>query len=45
MKRYSEKSTSLLWYVIRSVIRSVINNLITSVIRYVIRSDKIASRK
>ena len=41
MKRYSEKSTSLLWY----VIRSVINNVITSVIRYVIRSDKIASRK
>ena len=38
---YSEKSTSLLWY----VIRSVINNVITSVIRYVIRSDKIASRK
>ena len=33
MERYSEKSASLLWY----VIRSVINNVITSVIRYVIK--------
>ena len=36
LDEYSEKSTSLLWY----VIRSVINNVITSVIRYVIRGDK-----
>ena len=42
MGRYSEKSPSLLWY----VITSVISNVITCVISNVIRSDKkIASRK